>query len=184
MNTKSIASTAIAALMTFALAVPATALAGDRHHGKQGSSHNGGHRGGHRSGQYDGHRSRQHRKYKNKHHNKHQYNKRRHYSHGSHNNYYYRDDDDDEKLLIGLVVGGILGYAINNAQHQDDISYDRYPAPSNAYPANNGYNGSCLQEREYQTTVIVGGRKVDAYGTACLQPDGSWKRSPATVASY
>ncbi len=71
-------------------------------------------------------------------HYKHQYNKRRHYSQGSHNNYYYRDDDDDEKLLIGLVVGGILGYAINNAQHQDDISYDRYPAPSNAYPANNG----------------------------------------------
>lgn len=28
--------------------------------------------------------------------------------------------------------------------------------------------------REYRQTVIVGGRKQDAYGTACRQPDGSW----------
>ncbi len=29
--------------------------------------------------------------------------------------------------------------------------------------------------REYQTTVTVGGRQEEAYGTACQQPDGSWK---------
>ena len=29
--------------------------------------------------------------------------------------------------------------------------------------------------REYQTTVTVGGRDQEAYGTACQQPDGSWK---------
>jgi len=29
--------------------------------------------------------------------------------------------------------------------------------------------------REYQTTVIVGGQEQSAYGTACQQPDGSWK---------
>jgi surface antigen len=29
--------------------------------------------------------------------------------------------------------------------------------------------------REYQTTVTVGGKTEDAYGTACRQPDGSWK---------
>lgn len=29
--------------------------------------------------------------------------------------------------------------------------------------------------REYQTTVVVGGKKQSAYGTACQQPDGSWK---------
>lgn len=33
---------------------------------------------------------------------------------------------------------------------------------------------SCLQTREYTTTVTIDGREVDAYGTACLQPDGSW----------
>lgn len=29
--------------------------------------------------------------------------------------------------------------------------------------------------REYQQTVTVGGKTQDAYGTACRQPDGSWK---------
>ncbi len=29
--------------------------------------------------------------------------------------------------------------------------------------------------REYQTTVTIGGKTEDAYGTACRQPDGSWQ---------
>lgn len=29
--------------------------------------------------------------------------------------------------------------------------------------------------REYQTQVVVGGKTEQAYGTACRQPDGSWK---------
>ncbi len=29
--------------------------------------------------------------------------------------------------------------------------------------------------REYQTTVTIGGKTEDAYGTACRQPDGSWE---------
>lgn len=29
--------------------------------------------------------------------------------------------------------------------------------------------------REYQQTVTVGGRTQEAYGTACRQPDGSWR---------
>lgn len=116
-----------------------------------------------------------------KHHYKHD---KRHYGHNyGHGGYgasYYRDDDDDEKLLIGLVVGGILGYALNESQDNDVDVYDGY-YERNAHQPNS--HSTCLQEREYQTTVIVGGRAVDAYGTACLQPDGSWTRSPA-VASY
>lgn len=29
--------------------------------------------------------------------------------------------------------------------------------------------------REYQQTVVVGGQSQSAYGTACRQPDGTWK---------
>jgi hypothetical protein len=97
-------------------------------------------------------------------------------------NYYYNDDDNGEDLLIGLVVGGILGYALNSSQHDGG-----YPQTSTPPPASGSYQysgNSCLQEREYQTTVIVGGKEVNAYGTACLQPDGSWSRSPARVANY
>jgi len=34
-------------------------------------------------------------------------------------NYYeYDDDDGAEKLLIGLAIGGLIGYAINHADYQ------------------------------------------------------------------
>jgi hypothetical protein len=33
----------------------------------------------------------------------------------------------------------------------------------------------CLQTREYQTQIVIDGRAAPAYGTACLQADGSWK---------
>lgn len=29
--------------------------------------------------------------------------------------------------------------------------------------------------REYTATAVIGGRPVPTYGTACLQPDGSWR---------
>ncbi len=110
------------------------------------------------------------------------------YGHGGYGAGYYRDDDDDEKLLIGLVVGGILGYALNEGSHKGADDYDAYYDDSvyrgNTSTVNASVHGTCLQEREYQTTVVVGGREVDAYGTACLQPDGSWKRSPPQVATY
>lgn len=100
---------------------------------------------------------------------------------------YYRDDDNDD-LLVGLLVGGVLGYAINGAQHSNAYDYsNRYPrAQQQAYPAESyAYSDdTCLQEREYQTTIVVGGKNVPAYGTACLQPDGSWKRDTPQLVSY
>lgn len=36
-------------------------------------------------------------------------------------------------------------------------------------------SSSCLMIREYQTKITVGGEEVEAYGDACLQPDGSWR---------
>ncbi|MDA9983282.1 hypothetical protein N9H39_11295 [Gammaproteobacteria bacterium] len=102
---------------------------------------------------------------------------------------YYKRDNSNEKLLIGLLVGGIAGYAISNAQkkHTDGHPNNRYPSaqPAASYPAGGHQysHNTCLQEREYQTTVLVGGRDVPAYGTACLQPDGSWRHGQAQ-ASY
>jgi surface antigen len=42
--------------------------------------------------------------------------------------------------------------------------------PQPAYQSSGG--GYC---REFQQTVTVGGRQESAYGTACRQPDGTWK---------
>ena len=50
------------------------------------------------------------------------------------------------------------------------------PESIRANPVGPTYRDSSGQTcREYQTTVNVGGRLRDAYGTACLQPDGDWR---------
>ncbi|MCG6864678.1 MAG: hypothetical protein LJE58_04535 [Thiogranum sp.] len=102
-------------------------------------------------------------------------------------NYRRHNSDDDEKLIYGLLVGGLFGYVIGNAQ-QDTYAAQQYVPAVPATPPQPAYEYSepastCLQEREYQMKVIVGGKEAQAYGTACLQPDGSWYRGPAKVVS-
>lgn len=58
------------------------------------------------------------------------------------------------------------------------------PAPVAAPIQAAGPAATCLMTREYQTQVTVGGRLVEAYGQACLQPDGSWYRGPAQPVPY
>jgi len=185
MRPKTVTSAVIAAVLSFSLGIPAIALAGDRSHDRHGSSHSGG-----KHYKQDRHYKRDHKRHNKRHSTRHSkrhygYNKHhykghhypRYYGHRGYGRHYYYDDDNDE-LLFGLITGGILGYALN--QSQRNPHYDYPPAPESYRQG----SGSCLQEREYQTTVIVGGRSVDAYGTACLQPDGSWTRSPPRVANY
>jgi surface antigen len=38
-----------------------------------------------------------------------------------------------------------------------------------------GYSESGKYCREFYQTVSIGGRTEDAYGVACLQPDGDWR---------
>jgi hypothetical protein len=109
---------------------------------------------------------------------------------GQHHYYgggWYRphNSDDDENLIYGLLVGGLFGYVIGNAQQQGSYAPPAYtPPPETRYePVPAPPASTCLQEREYQMTVIVGGKEAQAYGTACLQPDGSWYRGPAKVVS-
>ena len=104
-----------------------------------------------------------------------------------------RHHGSDEDLLVGLLFGGLVGYAIANSQPPRGYEYDRRP-PVGAPPPQVSYPSSyyeyedrgpaCLQEREYQMMVIIGGREQEAYGTACLQPDGSWIRGPARLVAY
>jgi len=104
----------------------------------------------------------------------------------SHNNH-----NHDNNLWIGLLGGGILGYALGAYQHSNTAEPAYYPPAGTAtsaptetryettYPGN-----TCLQQREYQTKITVGGKQVQGYGTACLQPDGSWRYGPAQAGSY
>lgn len=49
------------------------------------------------------------------------------------------------------------------------------PAPIVAQPASPPYLRNGQTCREYRTTVVIGGVQRPSYGTACLQPDGSWR---------
>ena len=91
----------------------------------------------------------------------------------------------------GLIGGGILGYALGNIQQNAGANQAYYPPANTAlpppsvttYPTPAAVN-PCLQQREYRTKIMVGGKQVDGYGTACLQPDGSWRYGPAQTTSY
>jgi hypothetical protein len=122
MNMKTITSALIAVAMGLSLGAPSTALAGDRNHDRQGYGQHAYKQDRHYKKQRR-HTKRHKKQYAKRHfkgHDWHNYN-RRHYSHGGYDNRYYGydDDDDSEKLLIGLVVGGILGYALNANQYDN-----------------------------------------------------------------
>jgi len=118
--------------------------------------------------------------------------------------YHQRDryhDHDGDALAAGIVFGALVGIALSDSWYGYD-SYDyrpygyrnyyyrpapryvppRYVPPRAVYaPVPAVRAGTCLQTREYTTTVTIGGRAHEAYGTACLQPDGSWLRGPAKL---
>ncbi len=98
---------------------------------------------------------------------------------------------------IGALAGGLIGGEIgrhldakDRAEMERAAQYALESGPSNEpYPWKNpdsGHHGSITPQRyyrtaegqycrEYQQTVIIGGRQEEAYGTACREPDGSWR---------
>jgi len=50
-----------------------------------------------------------------------------------------------------------------------DTGHTGAVTPTRTYQSESGY---C---REFQNDVVIGGKSEKAYGTACRQPDGSWK---------
>jgi surface antigen len=96
--------------------------------------------------------------------------------------------------LLGAVVGSEIGSSLDKA---DQLAMDRSMLAAldtkkigkpvtwkNPKTGNRGTvtttNETVTAEgycREYQQTVTVGGKEEQAYGTACRQPDGSWKIS-------
>ncbi len=103
--------------------------------------------------------------------------------------YHYRDDDAYLWLAftaITLSLLTLLTVAQQRAQEQAQIDATTVPVGSTIVwnDANASGSVSVLRDghssdgqycREYQQTVTVGGRSEQAYGTACMQPDGAWR---------
>jgi surface antigen len=95
--------------------------------------------------------------------------------------------------LLGAYLGNEVGSSLDRADElhrQRAIEQALVAKPSQPITWTNpqtGHRGSVTttrkyrtsgrQCREFQQTVVIGGREEQAYGNACRQPDGSWKIS-------
>jgi len=94
--------------------------------------------------------------------------------------------------LLGAYLGNQVGQSLDRADqaYASQAEAQAHNAPvgetitwnnpeSGNYgsytPVRDGTDNNGNYCREYQTTVTVGGEYQQAYGTACRQPDGSWK---------
>ena len=95
-------------------------------------------------------------------------------------------------VLLGGLVGNQVGKSLDRA---DKVSMERAQATAYNAPVgqtitwnnpDSGHSGTITPRRdgrdtagnycrEFQQTINVGGEPQQGYGTACRQPDGSWK---------
>ena len=99
-------------------------------------------------------------------------------------------------IAAGTLLGAMLGKSIGASLDKADMAYYHQTSQSALETApvgqaqawsnpDNGHSGTITptktyQEngtycREYNQTINIGGKVEKAYGTACRQPDGSWK---------
>ena len=99
-------------------------------------------------------------------------------------------------VAVGTLLGGFLGHEVGTSldradqEHALQAEREAYAAPIgqkitwNNPDTGNGGTVTPIREgtaedgapcREYQSTIHVGGKTEQAYGTACRQADGSWK---------
>ena len=93
--------------------------------------------------------------------------------HGSHLGFYGHADGE---LALGLLAGALLTYAITS-HHGYRTHQTPRPSAAKVSPPLPKVDSSCLQEREYHTTIVIDGEELPAWGIACLQADESWRRN-------
>lgn len=94
--------------------------------------------------------------------------------------------------LLGAFIGSEVGKSLDRADRQAmaQATQQAYNAPvgetiawnnpntgnaGTVTPVRDGRTQSGAYCREYRQTVVIDGRSEEAYGTACQQPDGTWK---------
>lgn len=100
-------------------------------------------------------------------------------------------------VAVGTMAGALIGREIGSSLDRADrvemertaqysLEHNRTDEPGSWRNPDSGHSGSITPKktyrtaegrycREYQQTVIIGGEEHQAYGTACRQPDGTWK---------
>lgn len=99
--------------------------------------------------------------------------------------------------LLGAFLGNEIGLSLDRADEayaqrafQQAAMQPQIGAPYDWYSPESGNRGSIVMTREgrdtrngnycreYQQTIVVGGRPQQAFGTACQMPDGTWQIQP------
>lgn len=95
-------------------------------------------------------------------------------------------------VLLGAWLGNEIGASLDKADRTELSRAESraYTAPmgqqitwnnpqsgnsGTIVPVRDGYAGNGAYCREFQQTIMVGGKKQQGFGKACQQPDGSWK---------
>jgi len=96
-------------------------------------------------------------------------------------------------IVVGTLLGAFIGSEVgrnldryDEAHAQHVMEYNRSGVRTEWNNPDKGYSVAMTPSpayetpagqycREYQTTVTVAGKQEQAYGTACRQPDGTWK---------
>lgn len=100
-------------------------------------------------------------------------------------------------IAAGTLLGAFAGHEFGETMDRADMAYydqtsqtalenNKSGMASNWSNPDSGHSGTITPTRTYQTaqgsycreftqTVKVGGKSQEAFGTACRQPDGSWK---------
>lgn len=103
--------------------------------------------------------------------------------------FYYSDNDAARFLglaALGFIAINALNESQQRAQEQAMVEATSAPIGEPIQWQDSGRSGSVTavrdgetpdgrQCREFQQTVTIGGKRQEAYGTACMQPDGSWE---------
>ncbi len=102
---------------------------------------------------------------------------------------YYYDDDAWKWLSLTAITLTLLDMIDEEAQREHEaaqiqattaaigerIVWQTDTAAGHVVTTREGTSASGLPCREFQHRITVGGKSENAYGTACRQPDGSWK---------
>jgi surface antigen len=90
----------------------------------------------------------------------------------------------DAAMVGGAVLGGLLGNNLTQQRCSRNVFYEApigqpvgWARGDEAYTVvpTREYKTAGRYCREYQAYAMVGGRRSQTYGTACMQPDGSWE---------
>jgi surface antigen len=95
-------------------------------------------------------------------------------------------------IILGTLAGSMIGSRVGQYMDQQDrmrtaqvLEYNRTDQTSSWQNPDTGYSYSVTPTQTFQTAegpcreftmdAQVGGKTQQVYGTACRQPDGSWK---------